>query len=126
MEFQKYRSTLEEFTCREGKTGMFNYCTKKNSFSIDGLPSLALLRNDAPKYVEPSAEDGYIFGKVVDTPLHNNAVAEARKIHAASTKGILQICPADLWLLGSVMFVTGTVTGIILLRAAQSWILIEN
>ena len=110
MTFLNYRGTLEEYTRREGIDGIFNYNTKKNSFSIDGLPSLALLRRDAPKYVEPKAEDGFIFGNVVEKPWNLNALAEARKMHS-SNKGTIQIRIFNLWNLGSLIFVSGIVTG---------------
>lgn len=51
---------------------MYNYMTKKNSYSIDGLPSLALLRLDGPKHVEPVVEDGFIYGKVVTNKATTN------------------------------------------------------
>jgi hypothetical protein len=63
MEFTKFRTTLHEYNEREGKVGMFNYMTLKNSFSIDGLPSVALLRKGAPPNIEPVYESGYIYGK---------------------------------------------------------------
>lgn len=110
MTFLKYRGTLEEYTRREGSDGIFNYNTKKNSFSIDGLPSLALLRRDAPKYVEPNAQDGFIFGNVVVKPWNTNAIQEARKMHSSS-KGTIQIRIIDLWIIGSLIFVSGIVTG---------------
>jgi len=120
MEFQKYRGTLEEYACREGKVGIFNYNTLKNSFSIDGLPSLALLRSDAPKYVEPIQEEGFIFGKVTDKPFHKDAISKALKMHA-TTKGSVQIRVIDLCLLGMVVFAVGVVTGsFVLMQAKQS------
>ena len=72
MEFVKYRSTLNDVTAENGKMGMYNYMTKKNSYSIDGLPSLALLRLDGPKHVEPVVEDGFIYGKVVTNKATTN------------------------------------------------------
>jgi hypothetical protein len=64
MEFQKYRTTLDEFVEKQGQKGMFDYTTKKNSFSIDGLPSLGQLRHDAPT-IEACPEEGYIYGKII-------------------------------------------------------------
>jgi len=64
MEFVKHRTTLDEVTEKNGKSWVFDYNTKKNSFSIDGLPSLALLRSNAP-VVEPAEEEGYIVGKPI-------------------------------------------------------------
>jgi Pyridoxamine 5'-phosphate oxidase len=68
MEFTKFRSTLTEVTEKEGKEGMSKYITLKNSYSIDGLPSLALLRKDAPPNVVPVLEEGYILGKEIASP----------------------------------------------------------
>jgi Pyridoxamine 5'-phosphate oxidase len=65
MEFTKFRSTLTEVTEKEGKEGISKYITLKNSYSIDGLPSLALLRKDAPPNVVPVLEEGYVMGKEV-------------------------------------------------------------
>jgi Pyridoxamine 5'-phosphate oxidase len=65
MKFERYRNILDEYAEKEGRDGMFKYSTLKNSYSIDGLPSLALLRKNAPAHVEPTPEEGYIFGKVV-------------------------------------------------------------
>jgi hypothetical protein len=69
MAFEKYRQTLHEFTNKLGLDGMKEYGIKKNYFSIDGLPSLNLLRHDGAKdgtKIIPSPADGYIFGKVVE------------------------------------------------------------
>jgi len=63
-DFVKSRHVLDEFAEKLGTRGMFDYNTKKNSFSIDGLPSLALLRNGAPA-VDPVEEEGFVFGKEV-------------------------------------------------------------
>lgn len=67
MKFEKYRETLYEWTEKKGKGGIFDYITLKNSFSIDGLPSLALLREDAPA-TKPILEEGYVVGKPYDGP----------------------------------------------------------
>jgi hypothetical protein len=117
MDFVKYRSTLDEWTIKAGEAGMVDYVTKKNSFSIDGLPSLALLREDGPLHIEPVVEDGYICGKVVDknslppTSLTNSAMEEARKMHARGrpNDGI-----AAIWLKFVVLvmtFMTGVLVG---------------
>lgn len=47
MTYVKQRQTLNEFFQQKGSDGMFDYNVLKNSFSIDGLPSLGLLRHDA-------------------------------------------------------------------------------
>ncbi|KAL3896755.1 MAG: hypothetical protein SGARI_007090 [Bacillariaceae sp.] len=43
---------------------MEEYGLKKNSFSIDGLPSLGLIRNK-DKTIEMDPQEGYIYGKEV-------------------------------------------------------------
>jgi hypothetical protein len=63
MNFQKHRETLNEWTENRGKQGMWDYGILKNSFSIDGLPSLTILRNsrdDRDCVIVPKPEDGYI------------------------------------------------------------------
>jgi hypothetical protein len=50
---------------------MFDYQTLKNSFSIDGLPSIALLRHNSPRNVVPVTEEGFVFGK--DQPPRSTA-----------------------------------------------------
>jgi len=64
MTYQKTRTTLDEFAERKGVEGMKDYCLYNNSFSIDGLPSLAQLRNPDVTIV-PKPEDGYIHGEAV-------------------------------------------------------------
>jgi hypothetical protein len=64
MTYQRTRSTLDEFSHRKGKEGMQDYCVYNNSFSIDGLPSVAQLRNpNATIGAKPEA--GYIHGEIV-------------------------------------------------------------
>ena len=46
MTFVKQRQTLNGFFQHKGSDGMMDYNLFKNSFSIDGLPSLGLLRHD--------------------------------------------------------------------------------
>jgi hypothetical protein len=64
MNFEKYRKTLEEYTVKEGLQGMADYRIKKNSFSIDGLCSLAQFENN-DLTILPKPESGYIHGEVV-------------------------------------------------------------
>ena len=90
MDFVKYRQTLEEHVQKEGKDGIHKYQTKKNSFSIDGLPSLALLRKDAPKHVKPVVENGYIVGEDVSngeiSATGEDAMEQARQMHAKHSR----------------------------------------
>jgi hypothetical protein len=62
-EFVRQRTTLDEYTAKEGADGIFVYQTLKNSFSIDGIPSIALLRHNSPRNIVPIAEEGFVFGK---------------------------------------------------------------
>ena len=64
MHFEKYRKTLDEYSERKGVKGMDEYGLQKNCFSIDGLPSLGLLRNK-DKTIEMDPQAGYIYGKEV-------------------------------------------------------------
>jgi hypothetical protein len=70
-DFVRQRTTLDEYTAKEGARGMFDYQTLKNSFSIDGLPSIALLRHNSPRNVVPVTEEGFVFGK--DQPPRSTA-----------------------------------------------------
>jgi hypothetical protein len=83
MKFEKYRETLDEWTENKGKEGIFDYHTLKNSYSIDGLPSLALLREESPS-TEPFLEDGYVLGRPSKGPKHGlqlNAYKRSFIIH---------------------------------------------
>jgi hypothetical protein len=64
MNFEKHRTILEEYTQKQGEQGTKEYGLKKNSFSIDGLPSVALLRNK-DKIIQQDLQEGYFFGKEV-------------------------------------------------------------
>jgi hypothetical protein len=57
------RTTLAEYTAAKGQEGMVEYRVLKNSFSIDGAPSLSLLTE--PR-VCPQPTDGYIYGMRTD------------------------------------------------------------
>jgi len=103
MDFQKYRQTLEEYCQNKGSDGMFDYVTLRNSFSIDGLPSVGLLRPDGPANIGPVAEDGYILGKPIrevksnsngagttktpDSIMVQQAMAQARQMHQTKAPG---------------------------------------
>jgi hypothetical protein len=62
MTYQKTRTILDEYTERKGIEGMKDYGIFNNSFSIDGLPSVAQLRNPNVT-ISPKPEEGYIRGK---------------------------------------------------------------
>ena len=64
MHFDKQRRILAEYTERKGMEGMKDYCLEKNSFSIDGLSSIAHLRFPT-KIIVTNPQDGYIHGEVV-------------------------------------------------------------
>jgi hypothetical protein len=120
MEFCKYRHTLEDLTSKLGQKGMFDYATKKNSYSIDGLPSLALMRQNAPSGVEPVAEEGYIYGKVVDEnglpSGESNGERETKKqlLNAQRKKGGVELSIAELGVGLAVVFVLGAIVGFFL------------
>jgi Pyridoxamine 5'-phosphate oxidase len=63
MQFEKFRNTLNEITDQQGDAGIKEYGLKKNSFSIDVLPSLGLLRNKDKVIVE-DPQDGFVFGRI--------------------------------------------------------------
>jgi hypothetical protein len=116
MDFIKYRSTLDECMQKQGIKANFDYQTLNNSFSIDGLPSLALLRKDAPANVVPVPEEGYFFGKPSKTQGPVNAV-ELGPVNAVEQALLLQKQHAsrislrivDLILGGALVLVVGIV-----------------
>ena len=64
MTYQRTRSTLDEFSQRKGYEGMRDYCVYNNSFSIDGLPSVAHLRNPNAT-IGAKPEEGFIHGEII-------------------------------------------------------------
>mmetsp|Transcript_1953 Transcript_1953/g.3966 ORF Transcript_1953/g.3966 Transcript_1953/m.3966 type:complete len:297 (-) Transcript_1953:332-1222(-) len=138
MKFEKYRQTLEDYCQKQGQQGMLDYQTKHNSFSIDGIPSVALLRSDGPA-VEPVYEKGYILGKVVGndnknsegqpnnndndkdgqrtTKMVQQAMKQARTMHQKSSSlrpddGQVRLSYTALAVLLLVVFGMGHVTGV--------------
>jgi Pyridoxamine 5'-phosphate oxidase len=71
MTFERHRNTLEEYCERLGADGMKEYSTHKNSFSIDGLPSIGLLRTSEP--VVPVVQDGYVLAVAADSAEKSSA-----------------------------------------------------
>lgn len=124
MEFTKFRSTLHEYNEREGKVGMFNYMTLKNSFSIDGLPSVALLRKDAPPNIEPISESGYILGKEV---VHQENPGKSSKqrfqlqqYQPSMLSKQIYVKNRDLIVAAVIIFVAGVVVGIVTMQYATN------
>lgn len=81
MTYQKTRATLDEFAERKGLEGVKDYCLFNNSFSIDGLPSVAQLRNPNVKIV-PKPEDGYIHGEVSGGSASNAGPSKLVSFHS--------------------------------------------
>ena len=124
MEFTKFRSTLHEYNEREGKVGMFNYMTLKNSFSIDGLPSVALLRKEAPQNIEPIYESGYILGKEIGQP-ENSGKSSKRKLQLRQYQPSMlskqvYVRNLDLVWAALITFVAGIVVGIVTVKYAAN------
>jgi hypothetical protein len=117
MEFKKYRSTLNEVNENAGKIGVFDYNTLKNSFSIDGLPSLALLRKNAPT-VEPVAEEGFIHGTVRE---RGSNTSRAFKLQAYNAPTQVNLRVRDLVLAGFSILVAGLVAGMFVVENAKLW-----
>lgn len=62
-DFVTHRTTLDDVTAEKGCDGMKEYRKLKNSFSIDGLPSIAQLQLE-PTGTAPTAvewKDGYLY-----------------------------------------------------------------
>lgn len=106
MEFVKNRKTLDEFFEKQGPKGTFDYQTLNNSFSIDGLPSLALLREDAPEIV-PVREDGYVRGKILGGSSHKRKMDLPKFL----TTKTMDVRVRDLVASSILIFVTGAVAG---------------
>jgi len=121
LEFQKYRTTLDEITEKEGPDGIFDYCTKKNSFSIDGLPSLALLRKKAPN-VKIVKEEGYYFGNVIhgesgpSPSAHIDYAAQIQPFKKDPATGTMVLRRMDALFLGLSILVLGVAIGVMLER----------
>ena len=64
MAYQKTRTTLNEHAERLGAQKIKEYSLCNNSFSIDGLPSLAHLRNPEVT-IAPKRQDGYVRGEAI-------------------------------------------------------------
>ncbi|KAA8491728.1 Pyridoxamine 5'-phosphate oxidase family protein ustO [Porphyridium purpureum] len=109
MTFEKYRTTLDEWTQHKGPDGMNEYRTLKNSFSIDGLPSLALLRNDAPVDIVPVPEGGYILGKVQPGD-------KAKQLKVYRPPQTVRVRLRDLIFAGVSVALSGMVVGALLAR----------
>jgi hypothetical protein len=93
MTYQKTRQILNEFSANKGEEGMWEYGIFKNSFSIDGLPSVGILRNsnqdDKKKdatVIVPKPEGGYIFGELV--PPADPRVEQSANILAKAAAGL--------------------------------------
>jgi len=70
MNFHHYRTKLDEWSENKGPEGISKYNLTKNSFSIDGMPSLAVIKaqQDKSQYrIDPRPTDGYIYGEKVPT-----------------------------------------------------------
>ena len=107
MEFVKYRKTLDEFSEKLGARGIFEAHTRYNSFSIDGLPSLALLRKDAPKNVVPVEEEGFVRGEVVE---HGGDTAKPKSCKLKSPTNARKF---DRVALNLLIFAAGLTAGIL-------------
>mmetsp|Transcript_23521 Transcript_23521/g.55743 ORF Transcript_23521/g.55743 Transcript_23521/m.55743 type:complete len:287 (-) Transcript_23521:91-951(-) len=91
MTFQSNRNILNEYTDKKGIEGMKEYRLKKNSFSIDGLPSLSHLDEtlldvdkDGKGNIDDSViiedpDEGYIYGKIVSKQSEEFRKAEERR-----------------------------------------------
>ncbi|KAL3944754.1 MAG: hypothetical protein SGBAC_001173 [Bacillariaceae sp.] len=64
--FDRYRTKLDDWCENKGAEGIADYSLTKNSFSIDGMPSLAVLKSQqgSSQYrINPKPTDGYIHGE---------------------------------------------------------------
>lgn len=103
MTYQRTRATLDEFSHRKGNDGMQDYCVYNNSFSIDGLPSVAQLRNpNATIGAKPEA--GYIHGEIVA-----NEQPRTKLVPCSITNQTISLKSTQMLLLGFLLFVSGII-----------------
>ena len=111
MDFKKFRSTLKEITEKDGKKGISDYITLKNSFSIHGLPSIGLVRPDAPQNIVPVEEEGFIFGKVLEgDKTLSISTSNAQLLYRKKQK--INLRPFEIIVGALTIFVAGIVTGL--------------
>jgi len=70
MNFDHYRTKLDDWCENKGPEGIADYSLTKNSFSIDGMPSIAVIKSqqDKSQYrINPKPTDGYIYGEKIPT-----------------------------------------------------------
>lgn len=106
MTYEKHRSVLDEFTNNKGQEGMKEYRLKKNSFSIDGLPSLDHLdhSHDDDKVIVEEPTEGYVYAKIVKRGSEEFRLAQRRRRNlpcAATIKTSITQIPTLCWQLGS-------------------------
>lgn len=69
MNFDRYRTTLDDWCENKGQDGIEQYSLTKNSFSIDGMPSIAVIKlrqYTGENYrINPKPTDGYVYGEKV-------------------------------------------------------------
>lgn len=117
MEFKEFRSILSEVTEKQGKSGISKYITLKNSYSIDGLPSLALLRKDSPPNIVPVLEEGYILGKEANSTVTRTIAQKLDfRIYRVSLPKRFYIQARDLIIGTIAIFLSGIATGAFILR----------
>mmetsp|Transcript_68417 Transcript_68417/g.164239 ORF Transcript_68417/g.164239 Transcript_68417/m.164239 type:complete len:273 (-) Transcript_68417:205-1023(-) len=86
MQFESYRTILDEHS---KKTDMDNYRRLKNSFNINGLPSISWLKGGEYASVKPSLEqEGYVFAQ----PIPKSDTASIQDAHRIAES--LQQTPA--------------------------------
>lgn len=108
MTYQKTRTTLDEYAERKGIDGMNDYCVFNNSFSIDGLPSVAQLRNK-DQLIVPKPEGGYIHGEVKDTSCAASGTSSKLVSFRQGSKSI-----AEIWgnlMISLFVFAAGVICG---------------
>eukprot|EP00980_Cylindrotheca_fusiformis_P031122 scaffold25844_cov127-Cylindrotheca_fusiformis.AAC.1 len=65
LKFDSYRQVLNNYTKSKGRQGMLDYGIQKNSFSIDGISSIGVVRTEKEQdgyRIIRKPTDGYIYG----------------------------------------------------------------
>jgi hypothetical protein len=120
MKYEKQRKTLEEYTVRavkEGDEGLTEYCLRKNSFSIDGLPSLALVRYP-DKTIVQDEQDGYVFGKEIDGDADPDTTTFKTVVKKKSSSSLFSSISQE----GIVMLTVGTLLGSVITSVCFSFL----
>lgn len=95
---------------------MEHYRLHKNSFSIDGIPSIAsMFRGPDQALVKPVHQDGYYFGKILDEGQIGGSSGKMKQFYLE--KSDTMTIKLNSWIFGAAMFLAGVILGCITTRS---------